>query len=278
MVGSGAKREAVTFITEHHEISERRACQLIGIHRSVLRYVNKPSNDCVIIQKMKEIIAENPRYGCPRVLIMLRRGGFEINHKRTERLYRLAKMQLKHRKKKRRVFKPENPLPPPTFPNESWSMDFVHDSLFNGTKFRVLTLVDELTRECLALEVDTSLPGERVVRVLNNVLCSRGVPREVGVDHGPEFTGKALDNWSRKNDVSLRFAHPGAKNENAFIESFNGKLRDECLNMHWFTSLKDARDVSADWMRRYNKERPHTSLNGMTPEEYRRSKGPRICA
>ena len=164
------------------------------------------------------------------------------------------------------------------FPNQTWSMDFVHDSLHSGKPFRILTLVDELTRECLALEVDTSLTGERVVRVLNDVISLRSKPREIGVDHGPEFTGKALGIWAKDNQVTLRWAHPGKKNENAFIESFNGKLRDECLNMHWFTSLDDAREVIATWLERYNKDRPHTSLDGMTPEEFRESKEPKICA
>lgn len=259
-------------------MSERRACKVIGLERSTHRYVRRPSDDAVVIQRMKEVVSEWPRFGCPRIHIVLRKDGIVRNHKRTERLYRLARMQLKHRKRKRRVFKPDNPLPPVLSGNTRWSMDFVHDSLHNGRPFRVLTIIDEFSRESLHLEIDFSLSGHRVVRVLEKLKITRGLPQQIGIDQGTEFTSVALQKWALENGVTLTFANPGDKNENAFIESFNGKLRDECLNSHWFTSLKDARDKVEEWRHRYNHLRPHRSLDGMTPVEYAKCRGLKICA
>lgn len=278
MVRPAAKRQAVTHLTEKLGISQRRACRLVDIKRSVLVYEPKPKDDHIILQRIREVLRDSPRYGCPRVHIMLRRMGIAINHKRTARIYRSNKLQLKYRKRKRRVKQPENPLPPPTYPNQVWTMDFVHDALFDGRKIRILTLVDELTRECLALECDTSISSERVVRVLKDVASTRRFPLEIGVDHGPEFTSKIMEKFAYEKNIRLRFAQPGNKNENAFIESFNGKLRDECLNMAWFTSLSDARENLRIWRLVYNELRPHTSLGGMTPKEFKESLKPKVVA
>lgn len=259
-------------------MSERRACNVIDFERATCRYERRPNDDKVVIERMREVIHEWPRFGCPRVHIVLRKAGVVKNHKRTARLYRLAKLQLKLRKRKRRVFKPETPLPPVLSANVRWSMDFVHDSLHNGRAFRILTMIDEFSRESLHLEVDFSLSGHRVVRVLEKLKAIRGLPKQIGVDQGTEFTSIALQKWALENGVTLTFAKPGDKNENAFIESFNGKLRDECLNSHWFTSLQDARNKIEEWRHRYNHLRPHRSLDGMTPIEFAKCRGLKICA
>lgn len=278
MVRPEARKNAVAALKEVFDFSERRACKLVKISRSGFRYVRKPSDDARILHRIKEITTEWPRFGCPRVHLFLRREGLVKNHKRTARIYYESGFQLKNRKPKRKVFKPDNPLPPPAFPNWRWSMDFVEDNLADGRKFRILTMIDELTRECPAMEVDTSLTGHRVVRVLERLRLSRGLPKEIGIDQGTEFTSKALHKWALEHDVRLVFASPGDKNENAFIESFNGRLRDECLNLHWFGSLFDARRIIEKWRCRYNDVRPHTSLDGLTPSEFAKTKKPFLVA
>jgi putative transposase len=259
-------------------MSERRACKIVDLDRSSCRYEAKPNDDHVVIERIKEIVAERPRFGSPRVHLVLRNEGLVKNHKRTERLYYGLGLQLKKRKPKRRLYKPENPLPPPQHPNVRWSMDFVHDNLADGRSFRVLTIIDEFSRECPAMEVDLSLSGHRVVRVLDKLAATRGLPQEIGVDQGPEFTSKALTKWALANGVRLHYASPGDKNENAFIESFNGKLRDECLNMHWFSRLADAREIIEAWRIDYNEVRPHRSLKGLSPVQYRKSKELKLAA
>lgn len=268
---------AVKDLEESFDLSERRACKILGFERSTHRYQKRPNDDAVVIGRMKEIVREWPRFGCPRVHILLRKSGIVKNHKRTERLYRVAKLQLKLRKRRRRVFKPETPLPPVFSANTRWSMDFVHDSLHDGRTFRVLTIIEEFSREAPHLEIDFSLSGQRVVRVLERLKATRGLPKQIGIDQGSEFTSIAVQKWALDNGVTLTFAKPGDKNENAFIESFNGKLRDECLNSHWFTGITDAREKIEEWRHRYNHLRPHRSLGGLTPTEYAKCRGLRIC-
>lgn len=199
---------------------------------------------------------------------MLKREGLVTNHKRTERLYREEGLSLKVRKHKKRVAMTRIELPQPTRPNQRWSMDFVQDQLADGRRFRILTLVDSFTRECPALEVDTSIGGKRVARVLDRLAFLRGLPKVITIDNGPEFSSRALDAWAYGNNVKLDFIRPGKPVENAFIESFNGKFRDECLNENWFISLEDARQTIEAWRMDYNRHRPHSSLNDMTPMEY----------
>lgn len=259
-------------------MSERRACRIVKLSRASLAYEAKPNDDHIILDRMKEIVTERPRFGCPRVHYLLRREGLVKNHKRTARIYRLANLQIKNRRRKRRIFKPENPLPPLQRANERWSMDFVHDNLHDGRSIRMLTMIDEFSRESLAVEVDTSLSSKRVIRVLDRLKMERGLPLEIGIDQGPEFTSKILMGWAKDNGVNLHFCTPGDKNENAFIESFNGRLRDECLNASWFTSVQDARNQIEIWRCDYNKNRPHRSLGGQTPLEYAAKGGLRMCA
>ncbi len=218
-------------------VSERRACRVIGFARSSCRYQNKATSDHLITARLKELIIERPRFGCPRLHVLLRNEGLVVNHKKTARIYRKAGLQLAKRGKKRRIRFRTRSIATATKPNERWSMDFMSDNLADGRTIRILTIVDEFSRECPALEMDTSLPAERVIRVLNRLAQERGLPTEIGVDQGPEFTSIALISWGKKHGVNLHFGAPGDKNENAFIESFNARLRDEFLNMNWFIEV-----------------------------------------
>jgi putative transposase len=218
--------------------------------------------------RIEEIAAAKRRYGYRRVHLRLRREGWEVNRKRVYRPYREAGLAVRRRKRKRIGVFERKPLPKPTTANVSWSMDFVADGLIGGRRLRCLTIVDDCTRECLAIEVDTSLPGLRVQAVLDRLADTRGLPQSITVDNGPEFDGKVLDQWAYRTGVQLSFIHPGKPNENAYIESFNGKFRDECLNEHWFLSLAHARNIIEAWRIEYNTERPHSSLGNRTPQEF----------
>ena len=191
-----------------------------------------------------------------------------VNHKRTERIYREEGLSLRKRKRKKTAAQTRMVLLVPTRPNERWSMDFVTDSLVTGRHFRALVIVDDYTRECPAIEVDTSLGGIRVVQVLERLAETRGLPQVITVDNGPEFTSRVLDEWAYRHGVKLNFIRPGKPIENAYAESFIGRLRDECLNENWFITLKDARAIIESWRVDYNEGRPHTSLRGLTPREF----------
>jgi putative transposase len=199
---------------------------------------------------------------------VLRREGWAVNRKLTYRLYREAGLAVRRRKRKRIGPFERKPLPKPQAANLSWSMDFVSDGLANGRRLRCLTIVDDCTRECVAIEVDTSITGARVKGVLDRLADLCGLPRSIAVDHGPEFEGQVLDAWAYERGVHLSFIRPGKPNENAYIESFNGKFRDECLNEHWFLSIAHARGIIEAWRIEYNSERTHSSLGDITPEEF----------
>lgn len=193
-----------------------------------------------------------------------------MNHKRVERIYAEEGLQIKKRKKRRQTAALRIVIPTPTKPNERWSMDFVSDCISNGRKFRCLTVVDDFSRESPIIVVDTSLPGHRVAQILDGLGGARGLPDTIVCDNGPEFTGIALDRWAHARGVKISFIRPGKPTENAFIESFNGRFRDECLNENWFTSLKDAQEKIETWRRDYNSNRPHSSLGNLSPEEFMR--------
>ena len=245
-----------------------RACRLVGISRSLFRYRSRRSDSGPLRDRIEAIAATKRRYGYRRVYLRLRREGWEVNRKRVYRLYREAGLAVRRRKRKRIGVFERKPLPKPTAANVSWSMDFVADGLIGGRRLRCLTIVDDCTRECLAIEVDTSLPGLRVKTVLDRLADNRGLPQSITVDNGPEFDGKVLDQWAYRTGVQLSFIRPGKPNENAYIESFNGKFRDECLNEHWFISLAHARRIIEAWRIEYNTERPHSSLGNRTPQEF----------
>jgi putative transposase len=200
--------------------------------------------------------------------VLLQREGWLLNWKRTYRVYHEAGLMVRRRKRKRIVGIERLQKVMATGPNQSWSMDFVSDGFVDGRRLRCLNIVDDFTKECLAIEVDTSLPGQRVVNVLQRLADSRGLPRSVTIDNGPEFAGKALNEWAFRQGLRLRFIQPGKPRQNAYVESFNGKFRDECLNEHWFLSMRHARAVIEDWRQEYNSERPHSSLGYLTPNQF----------
>jgi putative transposase len=270
VVTPAARRNIVIHLKEVFQFSERRACVIVGLCRSSCRYQAKPNNDAEIRSRLRELAEQRRKFGSPRLHTLLLREGRVINHKRTERLYKEEGLSLRLKKRKKRISHLRVVMDRPERINQHWSMDFVSDSLYNGRRFRVFTIVDDFSRECPALEVD-QLPGQRVTRVLDRIAMTRGLPEVITLDNGPEFISKALDLWAYENSVKLRFIQPGKPVQNAFIESFNGKFRDECLNDNVFVSLHSAQKIIEIWRQDYNLERPHSSLNDLTPNEFART-------
>jgi putative transposase len=258
--------------------STRKACLLVGLPRVSHDYLPVKGRDDELREKIRELAHQRRRFGCPRIHLLLQREGLVVNHKRTERIYREEGLSLRKRKRKKTAAMSRVILPIPERPNERWSMDFVTDSIVTGRRFRALVIVDDYSRECPAIEVDTSLGGRRVVQVLERLSETRGLPEVITIDNGPEFAGKALDEWAYRRGVKLNFIQPGKPIENAYAESFIGRLRDECLNENWFISLKDARDIIENWRIDYNEGRPHTSLGGLTPREFVENTGEILTA
>jgi len=265
------RRAAVQWIQARYGLSERRACRLVGVGRSTLRYRSRARTDEPSLrQRLRELAAERPRFGYRRLHVLLRREGMIVNHKRIERLYREEGLAVRRRTRKRVARNGRGRAAFPGRPNQQWGIDFVSDTLAWGRRIRLFTVVDVLTREVLAIEVDPSLPGGRVVRVLERLAVARGAPDEIVLDNGPELAGKAVDQWAYERGVWLRFIEPGKPVQNAFVESFQGRLRDECLNRHWFLGLTDARHTVEIWRQDYNQARPHSALGYRPPEEFRR--------
>ena len=273
MVEPAAKRTAVAVLQQQHGSSERRACRLVGLKRSTHRYRRRVDADKTALQmRLGEIAAERQRFGYRRLTALLRREGWTVNHKRVHRICREQRWSVPQ--KRRRRIRRAAVLPAPvTRPNQRWAMDYVTDSLANGRKIRTLTVVDTYTRECLAMEVDTSLPGARVRRVLERLAAQRLRPEELRVDNGPEFISRAVASWCEENRSRLFHIQPGKPMQNGHVESFNGRLRDECLNASWFTSLPDARRKIEAWRRDYNEQRPHSALAYRTPSEFAQASG-----
>lgn len=270
MVGLPAQREAISFIKEEFKVSERKACRAISIERASIRYKKRPDKNIDLKNRMTYWSEKRPRYGHPRIHEMILRDGFKVNHKRTERLYyQELKLGLKGKKKKRRYRSEARvSIPFPSAPNKVWSMDFVSDQLSFGKRVRGLTVVDVFSKRNQALDFDFSLTGFKVVQILERVCEFEGAPEFITVDNGPEFICMALDKWAFSRNIKLHFSRPGKPTDNAFIESFNGKLRDEFLNMQWFLSLEDLRMKAQAWRDEYNNERPHSSLKMKTPKEF----------
>lgn len=265
------RRVLVDHLRSGYRVSERRACAVLNEWRNVYRYQRKPRpEEQIILQRMTDIGHTRIRYGYRRIHVLMAREGWPINHKRFFRLYQLAGLNLRMKRPRRHVSAVRRAAQPPARqPNEVWSMDFVSDALFNGRRFRTLTLFDVFTRECLAIHVDTNITGERVVAVVTEVSRHLGVPARIQVDNGSEFISKALDLWAYQNRVTLDFSRPGRPQHNAHIESFNGSFRDECLNIHWFLSLDDAAEKIETWRGDHNDLRPHSSLDNLAPSAYR---------
>lgn len=251
-----------------HRLSRKRACGLLELRRSSFYYRPREPDDGPLRQALKGLAASRHRFGYRRLHRMLRREGWADNHKRLYRIYREEGLQVRKRKRKRMAkWRGERPGAPQR-PNERWSMDFVQDALADGRRIRVLNVMDDFTRECLASEVDTSIPGLRVARVLERIVTERGKPESLLSDNGPEFVGKALDRWAWERQVRLDFIEPGKPVQNARVESFNGRMRDECLNEQWFVSLDHARQTIEAWRQDYNQNRPHSALGDRTPAEF----------
>ena len=273
MVTPAARREATKFFRERHQLSERRACALVGMSRSTYRYERQDRDEDALRQRLNELAGERPRFGYRRLHALLVREGWSVNHKRIYRLYCELGLTVRRKRRNRVAQANRQPRIVPEQANEQWSMDFMSDSLADGRGLRVLKIVDDATRECLAMEVDTSLSGHRVVKVLERIASERQLPQRIVLDNGPEFTSRALDVWAYRRQVELRFIPPGKPIENAFIESFNGRVRDECFNQHWFLDLFDAQRIIAAWRRDYNQVRPHSSLGYLPPAVFARNLG-----
>ena len=226
-------------------------------------------DDSVLRGRLKTLAAEYPRYGYELLHGMLRAEGLVVNAKKTYRIYREEKLQVRRKRRKRLLVRDRVPLPVPNRPNQRWSMDFMSDQLATGRRFRILNIVDDHTRECVGQIVDLSISGERVTRLLDQLARDRGLPGAIVIDNGPEFTSKAMFLWSQRTGVQLRFIQPGKPIQNPFVESFNGKVRDVCLNEQWFIDLADARRNIEAWRIHYNRVRPHSSLGFLSPEQFR---------
>jgi putative transposase len=262
----------VSYVEVEYQISERHACRLLGLGRSTYRYrARRNERDAGLRARLKELAAKRMRFGYRRLTAMLVREGISANHKRVYRLYREEGLAMRIRQRRRIRWTSTVSGPRATRANERWSIDFVSDCVSTGRVIRMLTVVDDCTRECPAIAVDTSLGGLRVRRVLDRIASERGLPEAIVLDNGPEFRGRALAAWSEERGVRLEFIQPGKPAQNAFAESFNGRLRDECLNANWFTSLSDARRKIEDWRQDYNQQRPHSSLNYLPPAEFART-------
>ncbi|HEV2715837.1 MAG TPA: IS3 family transposase [Terriglobales bacterium] len=273
LVAPAGLRAAVNYVEVEYEIGERHACRLMELGRSTHRYrARKAERDAALRTRLKELAVQRMRFGYRRLTVMLGREGMLANHKRVYRLYREEGLAMRIRQRRRIRWKGAVTSPAAAKPNERWSMDFVSDCVSTGKVIRMLTIVDDCTRECPAIEVDTSLGGWRVRRVLDRIAGERGLPEAIVLDNGPEFRGRALAAWSEERGVRLEFIQPGKPVQNAYAESFNGRLRDECLNANWFTSLQDARRKIETWRQDYNQQRPHSSLDYLPPAEFARTR------
>ena len=239
----------------------------MDLSRTVLRYAARPADDA-LQRRLIELAGERRRFGYRRLHILLEREGFEANHKRVYRLYRQAGLAVRRRRKRDRVAGERRPLQIPPGPNHTWSMDFVFDALADRRPIKCLTVVDDCTKEAVEILVAKRINGQGVADALDAICRFRGYPATIRTDQGPEFTGRALDRWAHANGVTLALTQPGKPTQNAYVESFNGKFRDECLNEQWFTSLDHAKAVIATWQRDYNEVRPHSSLGKRTPAEF----------
>jgi len=258
------KKPVVSYFKGTHRLSERKACELAEISRTGYRNHCKVIDDKPLHTRLKELAVQYPRYGYLMLHALLKQEGLVINKKRTYRLYCAEGLQVRTKKRKK-LTRPRAPITVPIATNLRWSMDFVADQLANGRRFRVLNVVDDHSREMVGQLTSFSITGHQVARFLDQLREVRGLPDEIVCDNGTEFTSKAMFFWSKERQVRLGFIQPGKPTQNAFVESLNGKFRNECLNQHWFRSIEEARTIIDDWRHHYNHVRPHSSLNYMSP-------------
>lgn len=255
-------------------LSKRRTLKIVNLNRSTSQYKPESNNDDELRERMKELAHTYKRFGSPRLHVLLRKEGLVINHKRTERIYREEGLSLKRRTRKKRISPIRVVMPPASRSNEVWSMDFLSDACANGRRFRILTIIDDFNKLSLGIFVHTSVPGKKVTEFIDQISLFHGYPERIRVDNGPEFTGTIFHHWAEKRNIRIEHTCPGRPIDNAFIESFNGKLRDECLNEYWFLNLKDAQERIETWRHFYNEERPHSSLGNMTPNAFVKEPSP----
>ena len=268
MVTPDAKREAVARVVQEHGVSQRRACEVLSVDRSSIRYRSIRSDDACIREAMKKVASVRRRFGYRRIHVMLDRQGIIMNVKKLRRLYREEKLTVRKRGGRKRALGTRRPLALPSRSNERWSLDFVSDAFTDGRRFRVLAVVDDFTRECLCLVADTSLSGHRLARELDTLIAKRGKPKMIVSDNGTEMTSMAILKWCQHTQIEWHYIAPGKPMQNGFIESFNGSFRDECLNETLFSSLGQARATITAWREDYNVNRPHSSLGNITPSEF----------
>ncbi|WP_300354277.1 IS3 family transposase [uncultured Alcanivorax sp.] len=263
-----AQREAVAHLQACHGMSERRACRVIDADRKSVRYRSTRDDDAGLREKLRELANQRRRFGYRRLHILLRREGIMINRKKTQRLYKEEGLAVRRRRSRRRAVGTRAPAPVLALPNQRWSLDFVHDQMASGRRFRVLNVVDDVTRECLAAVPDTSISGRRVVRELTELIAQRGKPGMIVSDNGTELTSNAVLAWCGEIGVEWHYIAPGRPMQNGYVESFNGRMRDELLNETLFLSMAHARVEIAAWVDDYNRERPHSSLGYATPAAF----------
>lgn len=268
MVTPAQRREAVAHLEATHEMSERRACRVIGVDRKMVRYRRTKPGDEELRARIKALAHERRRFGYRRIHVLLRREGRLVNRKRVQRIYREERLMVRRRGGRKRALGMRAPMATPDRPNACWSLDFVHDQMTDGRRFRILAVVDNCTRECLALVADTSISGVRVARELDRIIAWRGRPDMVTSDNGTELTSNAILKWSDERGIGWQYIQPGKPQQNAFSESFNGRLRDELLNETLFRSLTQARSAMEAWRTDYNTLRPHSKLGWLTPASY----------
>jgi len=260
----------VEYLCGGYGISERRACGVARLARSTRRYRSRKDPQSALRLRIREMAQARVRYGYRKIRVMLNREGWKVGKKRVYRLYREEGLTLRQRPRRRRqVAVNRRERRKPHLPNQVWSLDFVADQLVDGRRFRALTVVDVFTRESLAIEVGQSLKGEQVVGVLNRIRQDRGVPKVLFCDNGAEFTSQIVDLWAYQNGVQIDFSRPGKPTDNAYVESFNGTFRAECLDAHWFSSLNEAKQIIEAWRQEYNESRPHRALGGENAERIR---------
>lgn len=269
MVTATAKRELVRFMSQRG-LSERRSLAVAAMSAAALRYQPAEDRNAALRAEILRLAQRYRRYGAPMIYLKLRQAGWLVNHKRVERLYAEQCLQVRRRRRKKVPVADRQPLARPDAANEVWSMDFVFDRIADSRPIKCLAIVDDATHECVALVPASAMGGQRLTRELDQLALTRGLPRIIRSDNGPELIGKAMLNWAHANSVTLKQIAPGKPNQNAYIESFNGRFRDECLNEHWFVSLAHATAIIRGWMREYNEERPKKELGGLTPAAYAR--------
>jgi putative transposase len=267
MVTAPAKRELVRWMRTRG-LTERRSLAIAGMSASSLRYEPRPDRNVALRTRIVALAQRHRRYGVGMIHLKLRQSGEAVNYKRVERLYRLEKLHIRRRRRKKIPVSERQPLIRPGAANEVWSMDFVFDRVASGRTLKCLAIVDDATHEAVAVMAEHTIGGDHLTRILDGICSQRGKPRVIRTDNGPEFVGKAMLTWAHRHGIDLRLIEPGKPNQNAYVESFNGRLRDEFLNEHWFTSLAHARAVIEAWRREYNDERPKRSLGGLTPAQY----------